>query len=98
MGRRALWSPRGDAIAYERQRGQGQYDIYVIDPAGKSSRALTEGAGRNEHPSWSPDGRFIAFASNREARRRIYIMGADGSSPHPVGDVTGESSMPAWGP
>jgi TolB protein len=92
------WSPRGDWIAYERQRADGIFDIFVVDPNGQNNQALTESQGRNESPSWSPDGRFIVFASNREGRRRVYIMGADGSSPHPVGHITGDSFDPSWGP
>lgn len=92
------WSPKGDMIVYERQRSQGQYDIYVIDPSGRNNQALTEGNARNENPSWSPDGRFIAFASNRNGRRQIFVMGADGSDPHQVGNVPGNSFDPSWGP
>ena len=92
------WSPKGDLIAYERQRAQGQYDIYTIDPSGRNNQALTEGNARNESPTWSPDGRFIVFASSRNGRRQIFVMGADGSNPHQVGEIPGECFDPAWGP
>ncbi len=93
------WSPRGDLIAYERQRSQARYDIYVIDPSGRNNRVVSEAGARNENPTWSPDGRFIAYASDRDGgRSKICIMGADGGSPHCVGDLSGDSTSPAWGP
>jgi TolB protein len=92
------WSPKGNLIVYERQRAQGQYDIYTVDPSGRNNQALTQGGARNEGPSWSPDGRFIVFASNRNGRRQLFIMGADGSNPHPVGDIPGQCFDPSWGP
>lgn len=92
------WSPRGDLIAYERQRSQGHFDIYTIEPSGKNNRAVSEAGSRNETPSWSPDGRFIAFSSDRDGRNKICTMGSDGSSPHCVSELPGESFTPSWGP
>ncbi|MFA5975984.1 MAG: Tol-Pal system beta propeller repeat protein TolB [Elusimicrobiota bacterium] len=93
------WSPRGDWIAYERQRSQGRFDIYVMESSGRNSHVISEAGARNENPSWSPDGRFIAYASDREGgRSRICLMAADGSSPHCVGDIDGDSTSPSWGP
>jgi TolB protein len=92
------WSPKGGLIAYERQRSQGQYDIYTIDPSGHNNQALTEGNARNEGPAFSPDGRFIMFSSNRNGRRQLYVMGADGSDPHQVSDIPGNCFDPSWGP
>jgi len=92
------WSPKGDIIAYERQQSQGQYNIYTIDPQGRNNQVLTEGTGRNEAPTWSPDGRFIVFISNRNVRRQLFVTGADGSNPHQLGDVPGECFDPSWGP
>jgi TolB protein len=90
------WSPRGDLIAYERQRSQGRYDIWLIEPSGKNARVISEAGVRNEHPTWSPDGRFLAYTSDREGKLKICTMGADGSSPHCLGDAAGQSSMPTW--
>lgn len=92
------WSPKGDLIAYERQRSQGRYDIWIIEPSGRNARQISEAGVRNEHPSWSPDGRFIAYTSDREGRNKICIMGVDGSAPHCVSSLGAESSTPTWGP
>jgi len=92
------WSPRGDLIAYERQRSQGRYDLYLIEPSGHNSRVVSEAGSRNENPSWSPDGRFLAFSSDRDGRNKICVMLADGSNPHCLSDLPGESTTPSWGP
>ena len=92
------WSPRGDTIAFERQRSQARYDIYEIDPSGRNNRLISEAGARNENPSWSPDGRFLAYASDRDGQARVCTMGADGSSPHCLSVLPGESFTPSWGP
>ncbi len=92
------WSPRGDLIVYERQRSQGRYDIWLIDPSGRNNHVVSEAGSRNENPTWSPGGRFIVFSSDRDGRNKICLMVADGTSPHCVSEVAGESTTPSWGP
>jgi TolB protein len=93
------WSPKGDWIAYERQRSEGRYDVYVLDPSGRNNHVISEAGARNENPSWSSDGRFIAYSSDRDGNKaKICTMGGDGSSPHCVSTLGGESFTPSWGP
>jgi TolB protein len=61
----------------------GTYDIYVMEIANPEGRIiqLTHDAGRNEHPTWSPDGRHIAFESTRGGSRQVWTMLANGQNP-----------------
>ena len=56
---------------------------------------LTSNAGNNEHPTWSPDGKLIAFASNRGGSYQIYIMRKDGSNVTRITN-SGENTSPTW--
>ena len=74
-------------IAFVSNR-DGNPEIYVMDADGGNLRRLTNNPARDYAPSWSPDGKRIAFISDRDghARRRIpglftseiYVMDADG--------------------
>jgi dipeptidyl aminopeptidase/acylaminoacyl peptidase len=63
--RAEAWSPDGTRIAWSRTRGGiGEYnwsDIHVMSADGSGARQITTEAGRAISPSWSPDGRAIAF-------------------------------------
>lgn len=92
------WSPRGDKIAYERGNAKGKYHIAIYDVAsGKNTEIQTPGA-RNESPSFSPDGRFLVYASNRKGQYALYISSIDGSWTRKLTDVAGDSTAPTWAP
>jgi TolB protein len=55
-------------------------EIYVMDADGKNPVRLTENKAQDVHPCWSPDGRRIAFASDRSGEYEIYVMQRDGSN------------------
>jgi TolB protein len=76
------WSPNGLFLAFHwRLSETGTYDIYVMEIATGRIIQLTHDAGRNEHATWSPDGRHLAFESTRSGSRQVWTMLADGSNP-----------------
>ncbi|HET8923851.1 MAG TPA: hypothetical protein VFN26_12760 [Candidatus Acidoferrum sp.] len=89
------WAPNGQLLAFSWRRPNGNYDIYVMDPATLQLVELTRDQGRNERPSWAPDGRHIVFESTRDGTRQIWTMLADGSQPHQL-TATGNNESPNW--
>jgi len=79
---------------------QGRTRIYTLDLATGSLAALTRGRDyRDESPRWSPDGRRIAFKSNRGGNTYdIYVMDADGGNAVRVTDHPADDHDPAWMP
>lgn len=49
-------------------------------------------------PTWSPDGRLIAFASRRDGRSHIYLMRPDGSGTRRITTSAMDDEHPAWSP
>ena len=69
-------SPDGGQIAFT-YKG----DIYTVDTGGGKARQITSSRGYDTHPVWSPDGKSIAFASDREGSMDVFIVGRDGGVP-----------------
>jgi TolB protein len=70
-------------------------NIMTISPDGKDPAKLTTGAGSNENPSWSPDGRHIVFMSTRTGSPEIFMMNADGTNQKRI-SFSGGNYMPKW--
>ncbi|HXQ25581.1 MAG TPA: hypothetical protein VN822_04160 [Candidatus Acidoferrales bacterium] len=89
------WSPNGQLIAFSWRRPSGNYDIYAMDIVTRQLVELTKDEGRNERPSWAPDGRHLVFESTRTGTRQIWSMLADGSQPHEL-TFEGQNESPNW--
>lgn len=89
------WSPNGQLLAFSWRRPSNNYDIYVMDVATRQIIELTRDMGRNERPSWAPDGRHLVFESTRSGTRQIWTMLADGSQPHQLTNG-GHNESPNW--
>ena len=98
------WSPQGGEIAYTTVVSVGepiQTAIAVLnlrDPA--NPRRLTDGSpdqANQRFPDWSPDGRWIVFASEQEEGTQLYLVPARGGTPVKLADTPGASAIgPAW--
>jgi TolB protein len=91
------WSPNGQLLAFSWRLPNGNYDIYVMDIVSHQLAQLTRDAGRNERPSWAPDGRHLVFESTRTGSRQVWSMLADGSMVHQL-TFQGENESPNWSP
>jgi TolB protein len=88
------WSPKGDAIAFTSR--QGNHDIWAVGPDGSNLRRLTAGPGNNESASWAPDGRHLAFQSNRSGNYQLFTMLPDGSEQQQLTRGPGDSTSASW--
>lgn len=61
-----VWSPDGSKIAFSRRRVTNQFivDLWIIDVNSGVETRVSEGENER-HPSWSPDGQFLVFVSDR---------------------------------
>ena len=73
----AVLSPQGDRVAL--QIDTGMNDVWVLDLARGVRTRLTFGPVANTFPVWSPDGRWIAYTSDRNGHSNLYRKPADGS-------------------
>jgi len=86
-------------IAFTMRTTTTEFDVYTMKPDGTGLVQVTSDPGRDFNPRWSPDGKRIAFSSNRDGDFDIYTAKADGtdvvritgSPTDSVADVT-----PSW--
>ena len=82
-------------IAFVSDR-DGNAEIYSMDTDGGGQTRLTEDAGEDYSPAWSPDGQRLAFVSTRDGNAEIYVMNADGSGQTRLTNSTAGDLAPAW--
>jgi dipeptidyl aminopeptidase/acylaminoacyl peptidase len=93
-----VWSHDGKKIAFysfAMPHPSRNPAVWVMDPDGSNMKRIIE---HGLSPSWSPDDKQIAFASNRDGKFQIYAMNSDGSNTRRLTNNKAEESSPAWAP
>jgi dipeptidyl aminopeptidase/acylaminoacyl peptidase len=107
----ATVSPDGRAIAFvvttlDEDRDEYLSNIWMVDvgpDAGRAPRRFTTGPKRDGAPRWSPDGRHLAFLSERDDSRgkkkpQLYVAPAAGGEPTRLTDLPNGAGEPVWSP
>ncbi|HEY7180542.1 MAG TPA: S9 family peptidase [Blastocatellia bacterium] len=98
--RQVSWSPDGKSLALALQEA-GWDKLYLLSVNGGKPRAITDGESEDDNPVFSPDGRWLAFVSNRARReeRHVWIVSAGGGAARRLTNTAaGVESNPQWSP
>jgi len=92
----------GTPLPYQNEIGEKEPGkrICVVDFDGTNLKQLTTSKEKYDdtYPAWSPDGKRIAFMSNRTGKNQIYVMNADGTEQTQITNDNFENHDPAWSP
>jgi len=92
----ANWSSDSTRILFV-GRGTDDPELYTTDAQGQNPTQLTDNSYWEQLPTWSPDGRLIAFVTERSGWR-MYAMQSDGSKEYQLGAGINPSVYAVWSP
>jgi dipeptidyl aminopeptidase/acylaminoacyl peptidase len=104
-------SPDGKRVVYEVQKANWEENafernLWIAETATGESHALTSAKKSSTNPAWSPDGKWIAFLSDRpgqitgtpEGKKQLYVISADGGEAQQITKVESDVNAFEWGP
>lgn len=93
-----VMSPDGRKIAWRKIVGDMNSEVFVADADGKNPKNITSHHAWEGWPAWSPDGKTIAFAGNRNAAWQIFLVDPDGQNLRLLAATDGRGTAPKWSP
>src|SRR5258707_11896670 len=104
-------SPDGKRVVYEVQKANWEdnafdRNLWIVDIATGESHALTSAKKSSTNPAWSPDGKWIAFLSDRpgqmtgtpEGKKQLYVIPADGGEAQQLTKLESDVNDLVWAP
>jgi Tol biopolymer transport system component len=92
------WSPKGGKIAFVRLAPGSLQQIYLADTDGGRAKPVTNGMSQDFSPSWSPDGKYLLFTSNRTGIYNIFGYNLETGRIVQLTNVLGGALSPALSP
>ncbi len=90
--------PTGNWLAFSSTRHRKTSDIYIQMIGGSTVRQLTTHAADDQMPCFSPDGRSIAFCSNRNGNWDVYLVSTEGGKPQQLTTAGTHDIHPSFSP
>src|SRR5438876_957299 len=104
-------SPDGKRVVYEVQKADWEdnafeRNLWIVDIATGESHALTSAKKSSTNPTWSPDGKWIAFLSDRpgqikdtpEGKKHLYVISTDGGEAQQLTKTENDVTAFEWAP
>jgi dipeptidyl aminopeptidase/acylaminoacyl peptidase len=96
------FSPDGKRLAFQvalpAKGATRPVEVWVVDVATREGRRFTHSPKSDRMPRWSPDGKKLAFISDRDERAQVYVMPADGGEPEALTQGKNAVSAFEWSP
>ncbi|MBI3194975.1 MAG: S9 family peptidase [Ignavibacteriae bacterium] len=94
-------SPDGKWVVYvvtevDKAANKSNSDLWMIPATGGEARQITFSPKADRHPRWSPDGKRIAFESNRNGTFQIFLLNINGGEARQLTSISTEATQPVW--